>query len=195
MNERDYVVIPDDIGCQNFAAAGVYITRTHSVGYVGHGIFHTTVSHVVRVEVRVVFGIVACNNGIFEAGGFECRVPIFHALFYDVPPFIGEGTVHVENNGFGRFYEFTSEIGFAVFLFRFETPAMYVFGVVYTIFVAGIDILTTRKESYPTVVDTRCHRSFGKKNQRAMHSDGAIIVAGKAQYRTDFTVLRKTFRP
>ena len=92
-------------------------------------------------------------------------------------------------------HEFTSEIGFAVFLFRFETPAMYIFGVVYTIFVAGIDILTARKESYPTVVDTRCHRSFGKKNQRAMHSDGAIIVAGKAQYRTDFTVLRKTLCP
>ena len=185
-------MIPDDIGREDFAAAGVDIARAHGVGNIGDGIFHTAVPHVVGVEVGVVLGIVAGHDGILETGSLEGGVPVLHTLLHDVAPLLGEGTVDVEDNRLLGLNQLASEVGFAILVLRFEPPAVDVLRAVYAVLVARVDVFGAREETHPTVVDAGAHGLLGQKYQRAVHGHGADVVAGEAEHRANLAVLRET---
>ena len=124
VQQRYYIMIPDNISCQNFTATRVNITWSHSISNTCSCIFYTTIAHIIRVKIRIIFRIIFSYNSIFKSGSFECLLPVLHSLTNNIAPFIRKRRIHIEYNRFYRLYQFTSEI--SILIFRLKSPTMYI---------------------------------------------------------------------
>ena len=117
-------MIPHDFTNQNFSATRIDITRPGGISNVIGHITYAIVTNIVRIEIRVVCWIIFCYYYVFKSCCFKGFVPVFDTGFYCSSPFFRKCGIYIIDNLFFRFYQFSFEIFFQVFFFRFYTPAV-----------------------------------------------------------------------
>ena len=183
MQQADDVVIPDNVGRQYLTRARIHIAWSHGIGGFGNGIFHTAVTHIVRIECRIVLRIVANLHNVLETGGFERGIPVENALLYRAAPLLRKGRIDIENNGLLRLYQLTGEIFLTVTVARFDAPAMNNAPFVNAIGLRTIHLLVGREIAYAPIVQAGTHQCVGRTVKRAVHYHRIGLVVARQRKR------------
>lgn len=164
------------------AGAGVNIAGTHGIGRGSGDIAETVVAHVVGIEERVVLGIVNGFQDILETSLFEGFVPDLNALLDGAAPFLGEGTVHIEDNLAGRLHQFSLKIALTVLRLGLDAPAVDEGALTYAVFVGGIDILVEDEIAYAVILQAHRHGLVGQSTQRTVDDNGIGLRHGTCRH-------------
>ena len=127
-----HVVVPDNLSRNNLSRARIHIARPHGILNSCCGITECIVASIVGIEGRIG-GIIECLDGVFEACSLKSRIPVFYPLLDGRAPLFGESIVHIEENWFYGFDEFSTLIGGCIF--GFEAPTMDESEALYLVFV------------------------------------------------------------
>ena len=189
VHQRNDVVVPDDVGHQNLARAGIGVARTHGIGHVGDGIADAVVTNVIGVERRIV-GIVAGLHHVLEAGGFESRVPVLDALFHHLAPLVGEGIVDIEDDLALRLDQLAAVIFLPFALFRLDAPAVDHLMRQQLVLRRGVGVVFRAEIAHAVVLPANLHRLLGQFEDRAPHGHRvAVRLGGVVQDAGDLEVL------
>ena len=168
LQHTEYVVPPHDIGFKNLARTGIENRRPHSVGFGRSSISKYGIIHIIHIyyhAVRHFFG----NNSILKTRTFESNLPVFYTLLDVFTPTIWSRIFDIEHDRLGRFYQLSTQITFAVFRFRFQTPTGNELLLFYLLLAIAITQQRISEISDTGIIQTACHRLFRKQHQRRAH--------------------------
>lgn len=160
VHQRNNVVVPDDVGHQDLARAGIGVARSHGVGYVGNGIANAVVANVIGIERRIV-GIVAGLHHVFETGGFEAVFQSSTPCFTTSRHLVGKGVVDVEDDLALRLDQLAAVIFLPLALFRFDTPAMDHLMRQQFVLRRGVGVIFRAEIAHAVVLPADLHRLLG----------------------------------
>ena len=171
VEQRNDVVVPNDVTGKDFARTRVHMAGSHGVGCGCCSVFEATVTHVVRVEVRVVFRIIHSFDGVFETGGLESCIPVFYSLMDGRAPLFGESGIYVEHDGFLRFHQFALEVFVQILFLRFQTPTMDECAPDEAVLFRSVYALVGVEKTYAIVLQAHRHRVVRQCEERTVHDD------------------------
>ena len=159
VEDAHHVVPPDDVGLDDFAAAGVDDRWSHGVCEFRCGVGDHRVAHVVDVELLLLIGSdLAGEDGIFEAGGLECLLPLLDPLLDVGYPDGRRGGVDPQHDGLLRFDEFAALVTFDILGPGFEAPAVDE-GPLFGLLLGVVEVEMPDFEiAHAVVGETRSHR-------------------------------------
>ena len=88
------------------------MTRSHCISNRSSSIFHTTITHVIRIKIGIITRIIQCFHYIFKPSSFKSHIPVFNSLFYDSTPFLWESSIYIKYNRFHRFHQLPFKVAF-----------------------------------------------------------------------------------
>ena len=155
---------------QDFARARVAHMRPHGVGHVRGHIDDGRIAGVFEAPCGIFFRgrCHFADDGVFESGLFESRLPVVHPGDQVGHPLFRGGGVDVEDDRLGGFDQFAAFISLHVFGFRFQPPTGDHPDVFNPLRILVVVDIVVGEEPDARVEITRLHRRFGQQDQRAV---------------------------
>ena len=176
VEQRHDVMIPDDVGGQNLARAGVYIAGTHGIGRRRSHIAEAVAVQVVGVKRGIVLGIIQSFDGVLETGTLEGAVPHLDTVLDGLAPLGGEGGVYVEDDGRLWLYQLATEIAVTVLGLGLQAPAVDIGAVGNAVGIGAEDALVGIEIAHAVVLQAHGHGLIGQGDQRAAHLDAVGLL-------------------
>ena len=116
--------IEEHIALNNLPRTRVGTGRPHRILFRGGNHPVATITDIIRIKIRIIFGVVFRYDGVFKSDLFKCNLPVFNSLFDVIPPFVGNSGIYIIDYRFLRFHQFPFFITFPIFGFRLQVPSV-----------------------------------------------------------------------
>ena len=152
----------------DFSGTRIYPRRSHRIGHRRRSITYTGIFDILRIEVRIIFREIFCNDGILKTDLLKRFLPYFNSFMDIFIPTQRKSIINVENNRFLRFYQFATEIGCRIRWFQIPSvsnvtstqPTTFGSKFYYRVF----------KNTNTWISITGTHRLFRQQNEATIHN-------------------------
>ena len=124
VHQLEHVVVEVYRGLEDLTGAGVGPGGSHRIGLLRGGVDEAGVADVVGVKARVILRIALGDDGVLEADGLKCLLPVLDALLEVGVPLFGECVIDVVDDWLGGDDEFASLMPLDILGLWLQAPAI-----------------------------------------------------------------------
>ena len=162
------IVIPVDMRFQNLTATGIVYVRTACVRYIGRFIYDSGMTCILQTPCRIVGRSFFSKDCVLESGFFKSRLPVVDTLNQIGNPLLGGSRINVNHNRILRFYQFSVQVFFDIFVFRLKTPAGDLRFILHSLGIFVKVLVADSKVTDSAIIQSRFHRFFGEQHHRTV---------------------------